>query len=74
LPTTPAPETEIAPESAQAASEPTQVESAPSAEDLLDDLPPEEFGAPTLNIDLARLTTSDSLFSRRPRTITIRNR
>lgn len=31
-------------------------------------------GAPTLLVDLNRLTTSDSLFSRRSRTITIRNR
>ncbi len=60
--------------SAQSPTEPTAVESAPSIEDLLEDLPPEDFGAPTLNIDLSRLTTSDSLFSRRPRTITIRNR
>lgn len=34
----------------------------------------EDGGVPTLNIDLARLTTADSLFSRRARTITIRNR
>jgi hypothetical protein len=52
-------------------------ETAPDTEmnEPLEDLPEEDYTtAPTLNVDLTRLTTSDSLFSRRPRTITIRNR
>ncbi len=51
-----------------------ETEHSPAAEEPLEDLPMDDFGAPTLNIDLARLTTSDRLFSSRPRTITIRNR
>lgn len=34
----------------------------------------EDSGVPMLNIDLDRLTTADTLFSRRARTITIRNK